>query len=148
MIEIPYEIQELFRKFAFRGNENLRGDGSVVDYTPEMLKEYIKCKKDPIYFISNYIKVVHPDRGVVLMGLYDYQKRMVKCYKDNKKVVFLTSRQQGKCVHINTKVKLRSKSKNAIIEVTLGELYAWEKFKEGPSEEIMQKMSERIYDGK
>src|ERR1035437_2934422 len=96
MIIIPKEIQDTFKKFAFRGNENLRGAGSDVDYTAEMIAEYIKCKLDPIYFITTYIQVVHPDKGVVLMDLYDYQKRMVQCYKDNKKVVFLTARQQGK----------------------------------------------------
>lgn len=144
MLEIPQEIQDVFKKFAFRGNENLRGSGSVVDYTSEMVAEYIKCKLDPIYFITTYIQVVHPDRGVVPMELYDYQKRMVNCYKDNKKVVFLTARQQGKCVSLNTIVKLKNKSTSDIISVTIGEFYEWQRFKELLSDKELQSLQQRL----
>lgn len=129
-MNIPQQILELLSSFSFRGNKGLRGEGSVVDYTAEMVEEYLKCKEDPIYFIKKYVKVIHPDRGIVLMELYDYQERMIRAYHENKKVIFLTSRQQGKCVCINTKVKLKQKSTSEIFECTLGEFYVWQKFKE------------------
>jgi hypothetical protein len=61
-----------------------------------MIEELVKCANDPVYFITNYVKVVHPDRGLVLMELYDYQERMVRSYHDNRYVVVRTARQQGK----------------------------------------------------
>jgi len=93
---IPESIQELLNMFSFRGNAKLRPAGAQIEYTEEMLAEYIKCKQDPVYFIKNYIYVVHPDRGLVKFELYDYQEKMINAYRDNKKVIFLTSRQQGK----------------------------------------------------
>jgi hypothetical protein len=96
MIRIPDRIQELLELFSFRGNINIRPEGSVVEYTKEMWEELQRCKNDPVYFIRHYVKVVHPDKGIVLMDLYDYQERMVRAYHENKRVIFLTARQQGK----------------------------------------------------
>ena len=96
MIKIPQQILDLLSTFAFKGNSNLRPEGAIVEYSAEMIEEYLKCKNDPIYFIKKYIHVVHPDRGIVLMDLYDYQERMIRAYHENKRVIFLTARQQGK----------------------------------------------------
>lgn len=96
MFHVPEQIQEILNLFSFRGNKNLRPAGSEIEYTQEMWDEYCKCAVDPIYFIKNYIYVVHPDKGIVKMELYDYQERMIRAYHDNKRVIFLTARQQGK----------------------------------------------------
>lgn len=95
-LNIPLQIQELLAMFSFRGNAKLRPQGSSIEMTAEMLDEYERCAVDPIYFIKNYIYVVHPDKGVVKLDLYDYQERMIDAYHNNKKVIFLTARQQGK----------------------------------------------------
>ena len=42
-----------------------------------ILEELEKCSKDPIYFITNYVKIVHPIRGIVPFNLYNFQKRIV-----------------------------------------------------------------------
>ena len=81
---------------SFRGNENLKAAGTKTEYTPAQLKEYIKCKLDPIYFITKYIKVVSLDNGVIPLVLYDYQRRMLECYHKNKQVVVNQPRQSGK----------------------------------------------------
>lgn len=96
MLRIPDEILEYLSQFNFRGNNKLKSSGTKIEYTQEMIDEYRRCKKDPIYFIKKYIYVVHPDRGLVLMNLYDYQERMIQTYHKNKRVIFLTARQQGK----------------------------------------------------
>ena len=96
MINIPESVQELLSLFSFRGNSKLRPNGATVEYTEEMLQEYIKCKLDPVYFIKKYIYVVHPDKGLVKFELYEYQERMIRAYHENRRVIFLTSRQQGK----------------------------------------------------
>jgi hypothetical protein len=92
----PVDVVDYLQGLTFRSNPNLRPKGAQITYTEDMISEYIKCKADPVYFISNYVKVVHPDRGIVLMELYDYQKRMVRAYHENRRVIFLTARQQGK----------------------------------------------------
>jgi len=93
---LPFDIAQFIDQLSFRSNANLRPANSQISYTQEMIDEYQKCANDPIYFIKNYVKVIHPDRGIVLMDLYDYQERMIRAYHENKRVIFLTARQQGK----------------------------------------------------
>src|ERR1035437_7188924 len=82
--------------FSFRGNTKLRPEGAAVEYTNEMIAQYLNCKNDPIYFIKTYIYITHPDKGVIKFELFDYQEEMIDAYHNNRKVIFLTSRQQGK----------------------------------------------------
>ena len=144
MITIPKAIQDTFKQFAFRGNENLRGENAIVDFTKEMMAEYIKCKLDPIYFIKTYVKVIHPDRGIVPMELYDYQEDMIRTYHTNKMVAVLTSRQQGKCLIFGTKIRLRNKETCDIIEFSIGEFYEWKKFKQSNITSAMSMLQNRI----
>lgn len=95
---IPQSIFDYLETLAFRGNSNLRPEGAVIEYTEEMISEYILCKQDPIYFIKKYFKVVHPDRGVVKFDLYEYQEKLIKEYAINKRVITLQPRQSGKTI--------------------------------------------------
>lgn len=68
-----------------------------VDYQdPDKIYEIARCMVDPIYFIENYCYVVHPMRGRVLLKLYEYQKRMVRAYVANDRLITMSSRQSGK----------------------------------------------------
>ena len=58
--------------------------------------EIIKCSKDPIYFIENYVKVQHPTRGIIDLELYDCQKDLIDLYAFNPKVIAKIPRQSGK----------------------------------------------------
>jgi hypothetical protein len=58
-------------------------------------KEYTKCKEDPIYFISNYIKVVHPVRGLVPFNLYPFQKVIIDALEGNRFNILRKFRQAG-----------------------------------------------------
>ena len=60
-----------------------------------MKEEYKRCKKDPVYFISNYIKVVHPIRGLVPFNLYPFQRMIVGCLEDNRFNILRKFRQAG-----------------------------------------------------
>lgn len=141
---IPQEIEEYLSTLSFRSNNNLKPAGAEVPYTQDMLDEYMKCAKDPIYFIKKYIKVIHVDRGLIPLELYPYQEKMIKAYHENRRVISMLFRQAGKCVGINTKVRLKQKSTNEIIEITLGEFYEWEKFKSQSMEESMQTLQRGI----
>lgn len=90
------QLKEYLESLTFRSNPQLRPAGTEIGYTEEMLKELLKCKNDPIYFIENYVHVVHPDKGIVLMKLYEYQKRLILAYHNNRRVLGMASRQLGK----------------------------------------------------
>lgn len=106
---------------GYLGNPLLKKSGVSIEWTPELLKEYMKCAEDPIYFAEKYIQIVHVDRGLIPIKLYDYQKEIINAITFNRRVVANTSRQAGKCVSINTIVKV--KIENIILNITMGELH-------------------------
>ena len=81
---------------AYNSNPLLKPVNSPHAFTLHEAREHKKCKDDPIYFIENYVKVVHPDRGLVPMKLYSYQQQMVINFWQEKKSICLTARQAGK----------------------------------------------------
>ena len=77
---------------TYLNNPNLKAARVPIEYTPEQIKEYIKCKSDPIYFIENYCKIVSLDRGLVLFKMYPYQKRMIDAMVNNRYVISMLPR--------------------------------------------------------
>jgi hypothetical protein len=59
---------------SYLGNVNLKKKGVMIDWTKEMVEEFIRCSKDPVYFSEKYIQIVHVDHGLIPIVLYDYQK--------------------------------------------------------------------------
>ena len=53
-------------------------------------------------------------------------------------------RQMGKCLSLNTKVKLKQKSTGKVVEVTLEEFYAWQKFVKDGTPETLQELQHTI----
>lgn len=92
------DLRELLAELSFRNNPNLKPANAVISYTQEMIDELIKCKNDPIHFMTNYVHVVHLDRGVVKMNPYPYQERVIKAYHENRRTIVLTPRQYGKTI--------------------------------------------------
>jgi len=80
----------------YNNNPNLKSSGVNINYTEEQVKEYIKCSKDPVYFIENYCKIVSLDKGIVPFVLYPYQKRIIKSIHENKNSISRFFRQSGK----------------------------------------------------
>lgn len=68
--------------------------------TEGQAKELLKCAKDPMYFMQNYIIVQHPTKGSVPFVLYDYQKRVLNNVENNNKNIILQPRQSGKTILI------------------------------------------------
>jgi len=81
---------------GYLGNQNLKEAGREIPFTKEQVKEYIKCSKDPVYFIEKYIKVVSLDEGLVPFKMYDYQEKMVETVHNNRFVIAKLPRQSGK----------------------------------------------------
>lgn len=82
----------------YRGNTLLRPAGTALEYTEEQVLEYYKCKNDPIYFMRNYVKVLHIDKGPVLFDLRDYQEEFIGTIQNNNKVIAMLARQMGKSI--------------------------------------------------
>jgi len=61
----------------------------------KILEELEKCKNDPIYFIRNYVKIVHPLRGIVPFDLYRFQERIVSEIDTHRFNVIKKFRQAG-----------------------------------------------------
>jgi len=80
----------------YLGNQNLKAAGVAIDFTKEQIEEYIKCSKDPVYFIINYCKIVTLDHGLQPFNLYDCQINKINVIHDNRRVILMEGRQQGK----------------------------------------------------
>jgi len=81
---------------GYNGNSNLKGKNSQIEFTPDMIQEWIKCANDPIYFAEKYIQIVHVDHGLIPIQMYDYQKEICEAITNSRRVVVNTSRQAGK----------------------------------------------------
>lgn len=68
----------------YMSNPHLKKVGVDVEFSEEQVTEYVKCKKDPVYFANNYMKVVSLDKGLIQMTLYDYQKKLIKTFDKNR----------------------------------------------------------------
>ena len=84
----------------YLGNPNLKNVGQKIEWTEESLTEYMKCKEDPEYFIKNFVKIIHVDRGLVPFEMYDYQEDMIRKFNDNRFVICKMPRQTGKSTTI------------------------------------------------
>ena len=88
----------LLQNEAYLGNPNVKRDGVLQVWTPELLQIYKKCMDDPIYFAEEYVKVISLDQGLVPFKLYPYQKEMFGHFNDNRFSIILACRQSGKSI--------------------------------------------------
>ena len=58
-------------------------------------KEYVKCAKDPVYFLKKYCVVQHPMKGKVPFHLYEYQEKSLETFEEHRFNVILKARQLG-----------------------------------------------------
>ena len=97
---IASNIQDIPKKFqkCYKNRPGLKAAGVQLNYTQEQINEYLKCKEDPIFFIKNYCKIVHIDRGVIPFELYPFQENFVNTMHNNNKTILCTARQVGKTI--------------------------------------------------
>lgn len=62
----------------------------------EIIKqEFVKCAKDPVYFMKKYYWIQHPQRGRIQFNLYPFQEKVLKLFQNNEYLVINKSRQLG-----------------------------------------------------
>ena len=89
-------IENISDYSSYMGNSNLKRSGVSVQWTPELLQEYLKCAQNPIYFIETYMKIINVDDGLVNFKLHDFQQDMINSMADNRHTIITTARQVGK----------------------------------------------------
>ena len=80
----------------YLGNPNLKKANVTVDFTKKQVNEYLKCAKNPVYFIRKYIKIVSLDEGVIPFKMYDFQEGMVEKFHEHRFNICKLPRQSGK----------------------------------------------------
>jgi len=81
---------------VYLGNPNLKKAGTPIQFTQEQIEEWIKCKKDPIYFAMNYIKIISLDEGLVPFKMYDFQRKILSDFHETRFNIAKLPRQTGK----------------------------------------------------
>lgn len=102
----------------YNGNPNLPKANQVRKWTKKEIEDKIRCENDPVYFAEKHFKIIHVDRGIETIKLFDFQKEAVQSYLDYRRTCLLTSRQIGKCASLNTLIKLKNKKTGKEIEIT------------------------------
>ena len=90
------DFDELLDLENYKNNLNLKKPGQDIDWTQDMVIEYMKCYNDPIYFTENYIKIIHLDEGLIPIELYDFQREIILSIANNRNTIVTASRQRGK----------------------------------------------------
>ena len=81
---------------VYLGNPNLKKANTRTEFSAKQVQEFIKCKKDPIYFAKNYIKIVSLDEGLVHFKMWDFQEELIKNFHENRFNICKMPRQTGK----------------------------------------------------
>lgn len=87
----------------------------------EIRSEILKCGKNPAYFLDNYAKIVHQERGLIPFKTFDFQKNLLKDFHDHKYNIILKSRQMGISTIVSGYVAwmmLFHKEKNVLVMAT------------------------------
>lgn len=94
----PFKVKDvvLMANQVHTENSQIKKPFVHLEYTPEQAVELSRCKKDPIYFIENYTRIISVDDGLVPFRMYKYQRDMVDMYANNKRCITTTLRQAGK----------------------------------------------------
>ena len=80
----------------YLGNPNLKKANTRIEFTEEQIREFLKCKEDPVYFAKNYVQIVSLDKGLVPFEMYPFQEKLVNNFHDNRFNICKMPRQTGK----------------------------------------------------
>lgn len=71
----------------YLNNPNLPKNTTTYTYTPAMIKEIARCKKDIIYFAENHFYIISALSGQKEhITLFEKQKKILKTIQRNKKL--------------------------------------------------------------
>lgn len=97
-------VNNKFDPSIYMGNPNLPSSKAEFDFTPEMIKEMAKCKKNITHFAENHFYITTLEEGKQKITLYRPQRRIIKSLGNHNRVCCLASRQTGKALALDTPV--------------------------------------------
>ena len=83
---------------TYLGNPLLKAAYVDQDWSEEQVGEYVRCQQDPLHFVSEHIKIVSVDEGLVDFDVRDYQKEMIDRFHNERFVICKMARQSGNCL--------------------------------------------------
>lgn len=106
---LKFKNKEIKAEEQYLNNDpTLPTEESKYEFTEDMIDAMAKASEDIIYFAENFFTII--DATVrKKIPLREYQKRILNTMAKNNRVVLNTSRQIGKCVTKDTKIKIRLK---------------------------------------
>ena len=81
---------------VYLGNPNLKKANTPIEFTEDQIREFLRCKDDPVYFANNYVKIVSLDEGLVPFSPYDFQEKLINNFHNNRFNICKMPRQTGK----------------------------------------------------
>ena len=81
---------------VYLGNPNLKKANTPIEFTEDQIREFLKCKEDPVYFANNYIKIVSLDEGLTQFHPYHFQEKLINNFHNNRFNICKMPRQTGK----------------------------------------------------
>ena len=100
----PLKVSPFYNK-----NTKLLKPELVYKRTKEEIEDYIKCKKDPVYFASKCY-LMSAEGGLMPCKLRDYQIDYLRHLQKNNFSIFLSCRQSGKCFSMLSSIKILLKN--------------------------------------
>ena len=80
----------------YLGNPLLKKANTQIEWTEEMMVEFLRCKEDPVYFAQNHVKIVSLDEGLTQFRPYDFQEKLINNFHENRFNICKMPRQTGK----------------------------------------------------
>ncbi len=84
-------FQPCLRRHPYGG----KSDETRKEEKLDIFEECTKCKSSFVYFVENYVKIIHPTRGLIGFKLYDFQKSYIQELESNRFVIGVKFRQGG-----------------------------------------------------
>ena len=81
---------------VYLGNPLLKKANTPIEFTQEQIEEFILCKKDPVYFANNYVKIVTLDHGLQTFKPYHFQEKLINNFHKHRFNICKMPRQTGK----------------------------------------------------
>ena len=83
----------------------------------------VKSKRDIAWWAEHFFRIIPASGGLQVIKLYQKQRDLLQHFVDNSRTVTLASRQIGKCVLKDSKIKIRNKKTNEILELSIEEFF-------------------------
>jgi hypothetical protein len=61
----------------------------------DIAREFILCKRSPVYFIRTYIQIQHQELGTIPFDLWPWQAALLRRFQNDRKIIILKARQIG-----------------------------------------------------